>query len=242
MARAHRSAHRGISLPAFFLRRKTGGADDNRYLWPEMLRSIAEIQPRWVVGENVAGLATMVEGGVLTDMGSQGTLFGEVDGVYRYGLRQTFTIERICKDLEGLGYSVQPVLIPAAAVGAPHRRERIYILASYTVRDGRSTRESDHRVHGRRDTCLGDKAIPQHRKSKLGEVIPGFPGDYAPERRWRRFPSFSPLIAGDDGLPSWLERKTLPGFWYEESLKAYGNAIVPQVMYRIFQCIEQLEK
>ena len=106
-----------------------GGREDERYLWPQMLRAIDEIRPTWVVGENVAGITTMVEGGILTPMGCDSTLFGEGDGLHRYELRQSFTIERICRDLEGLGYSVQPVLIPAAAVGAPHRRDRIFILA-----------------------------------------------------------------------------------------------------------------
>ena len=119
----------GFPCQPFSYAGKRGGGEDERYLWPEMFRVIDEIRPTWVVGENVAGITTMVEGGVLAPMGSETTLFGEVDGVHRYGLRQSFTIERICRDLEGLGYSVQPMLIPAAAVGAPHRRDRIFILA-----------------------------------------------------------------------------------------------------------------
>ena len=119
----------GFPCQPFSYAGRRGGADDNRYLWPQMLRAIDEIRPTWVVGENVAGLATMVEGGVLTEVGSSASLFGEGDGVHGYELEQTFTIERICKDLERLGYSVQPVLVPAAAVGAPHRRDRIFILA-----------------------------------------------------------------------------------------------------------------
>lgn len=119
----------GFPCQPFSYAGKRGGRDDERYLWPEMLRVIDEVRPTWVVGENVAGITTMVEGGVLTPMGSDTTLFGEGDGLHRYELRQRFTIERICRDLEGLGYSVQPVLIPAAAVGAPHRRDRIFICA-----------------------------------------------------------------------------------------------------------------
>ena len=119
----------GFPCQPFSYAGKRGGADDARYLWPEMLRAINEIRPTWVVGENVAGLATMVEMGILTQVGSERSLFDESDIVYGYELRETFTIERICKDLEACGYSVQPVLIPAAAVGAPHRRDRIFILA-----------------------------------------------------------------------------------------------------------------
>ena len=119
----------GFPCQPFSYAGKRAGREDDRYLWPQMLRAIDEIRPTWVVGENVAGLATMVEGGICTQLGSSSTLFGEGDDLYQYGLEQTFTIERICRDLERLGYSVQPVLIPAAAVGAPHRRDRIFILA-----------------------------------------------------------------------------------------------------------------
>ena len=119
----------GFPCQPFSLAGKRGGAGDNRYLWPEMLRVIDEVRPTWVVGENVAGITTMVEGGVLTPLGCESSLFQEDDELHGYELEQSFTIERICKDLEGLGYSVQPLLIPAASVGAPHRRDRIFILA-----------------------------------------------------------------------------------------------------------------
>ena len=149
------------------------GADDSRYLWPEMLRAIDEIRPTWVVGENVAGLATMVEGGVLSPLGNEGTLFGEVDGVQRYGLRQSFTIERICRDLEGLGYSVQPLLIPAAAVGAPHRRDRIFILAY----DDHADRRDDEGGAGKDEgTGEGQRLCKRHEIRVAGE-----PGDVRPE-------------------------------------------------------------
>ena len=105
------------------------GADDDRYLWPEFKRVISEIRPTWVVGENVAGITTMVEQGKITAMESQASLFDESDGVCRYKYEQPFTIQRVCADLEALQYSVQPFIIPACAVGAPHRRDRVFIVA-----------------------------------------------------------------------------------------------------------------
>jgi len=78
------------------------GKEDERHLWPEMLRVISEVKPTYIVGENVRGL-TNWNGGVV--------------------------FEEVCADLENLGYEVQPVLLPACAVNAPHRRDRIWFVA-----------------------------------------------------------------------------------------------------------------
>ena len=104
------------------------GAEDDRYLWPEMLRAIREIQPDWVVGENVAGILSMVQPGSETALGREESLFGEVDRK-RILHRQEYVVETVCNDLEREGYSVQPVVIPACAVGAPHRRDRVFFIA-----------------------------------------------------------------------------------------------------------------
>ena len=78
------------------------GTDDNRYLWPEMLRVIQEFKPAWVIAENVRGLLTI----------EQGMVF-----------------EQVCLDLEASGYEVQPFIIPAVSVNAPHRRDRVWFVA-----------------------------------------------------------------------------------------------------------------
>lgn len=96
---------------------KRGGETDDRYLWPEMLRIIDEVRPAWVVGENVAGLVTMDGGRVLAG---------------------------ILADLENEGYIPEVFVIPALAVGAPHRRERVWIVAHSINNErnrGRETRD-----------------------------------------------------------------------------------------------------
>lgn len=116
----------GFPCQPFSLAGRRKGADDNRYLWPQMLRAIREIKPTWIVGENVAGIKTMVESCQVTKMGRTDDLFEE-NHIYREESR--FTLDKICADLEAEGYSVQPFVIPACSVGAPHRRDRVWIVA-----------------------------------------------------------------------------------------------------------------
>ena len=270
----------GFPCQPFSYAGKRRGREDERYLWPEMLRAIDEIRPAWVVGENVAGIATMVEGGgVLADMGYDGSLFGAGDGLHRYELRQSFTIERICRDLEGLGYSVQPVLIPAAAVGAPHRRDRIFIIAHSDERgdspqgtDSAGDRQRADNVPGKAGqgeghAPVGVDGLSAVQRNASSPDCEGLQTTLQPrgddkkgwksERRyaflasddawgegtwWDNFPTVSPVHRGDDGLPFSMDDLAIsPTRWRTESLKAYGNAIVPQVMYEIFRAIEIAE-
>lgn len=104
------------------------GNDDDRALWPQMFRVIREIRPTWVVGENVAGLITMDGGRVF-------------DG--------------IVTDLEDADYTVEAFVIPACAVGAPHRRDRVWIVAH---RDGQRQQQQEGIVGDKRGrTTDGNK-------------------------------------------------------------------------------------
>lgn len=116
----------GFPCQPFSVAGKRKGAEDNRYLWGEMLRAIRQIQPTWVVGENVNGILSMVQPCNAVKVGRTDDLFEEN---YIYRTEQQFTIDVICEDLEHAGYSVQPIVIPACAVGAPHRRDRVWIVA-----------------------------------------------------------------------------------------------------------------
>lgn len=106
------------------------GADDDRFYWPETFRAVQEIRPPWFVGENVAGITSILQPGSEIEVESQGSLFQE--DYTETILEQEYVIESICKDLESEGYSVQPIIIPACAVGAPHRRDRVWFLATLT--------------------------------------------------------------------------------------------------------------
>jgi len=92
----------GFPCQPFSVAGKRRGQDDDRFLWPQMLRVIRECHPAWVVAENVRGLVSL----------QQGSIF-----------------EQVLSDLEGIGYEVQPFIVPACAFDAPHRRERVWIIA-----------------------------------------------------------------------------------------------------------------
>ena len=116
----------GFPCQPFSVAGQRKGADDDRYLWPQVVRAVREIRPAWVVGENVAGILTMVQPGEEVEVGSGSTLFDEN---HLYRTEQQYVLETVCQDLEREGYSVQPFVIPACAVGAPHRRDRVWIIA-----------------------------------------------------------------------------------------------------------------
>ncbi|WP_129698490.1 DNA cytosine methyltransferase [Parabacteroides goldsteinii] len=121
----------GFPCQPFSVAGQRKGTDDNRYLWSQMLRAIQEIQPTWVVGENVAGILTMVQPGEEVEVANGCSIFEE-DNRKRVLLRQEYVVETICQALEREGYSIQPILIPACAVGAPHRRDRVWFVAHRT--------------------------------------------------------------------------------------------------------------
>ena len=266
------------------------GKADERHLWPQMLRAIREIKPRYIVGENVYGLLNW----------NGGMVFNEV---------QT--------DLENEGYEVQPVILPACAINAPHRRERVWFVAyanKCTAEPSRTSagttgkgsgnndepkeRGKQTEQHFRYGNVYGDDsdtsspgarmekqntdyekrgisetpesamvrqengAINAERTSKPCEFkhatnarcskrkngIHGkkqegqtteFGDSYTKFGRFFDFPTVEPTIrGGNDGISRGLDGITFPK-WRNESIKAYGNAIVPQVALEIFKAISK---
>ena len=102
----------GFPCQPFSVAGKRGGEKDDRYLWPEMCRVIAEIRPAWVLGENVPGIVDMA-------------------------------LDQVLLDLENLGYSAQAFVVPACGVDAPHRRDRICVVAHAINRGGTMRRDGE---------------------------------------------------------------------------------------------------
>ncbi|WP_081713047.1 DNA cytosine methyltransferase [Bacteroides neonati] len=117
----------GFPCQPFSVAGQRKGADDDRYLWPEMLRAIREIRPTWIIGENVNGILSMVQPGNEATVESQTSLFEENDK--ETILEQEYVVETVCRSIEQEGYSVQPIVIPACSVEAPHIRYRVFFIA-----------------------------------------------------------------------------------------------------------------
>ena len=190
---------------------KQRGKEDDRWLWPEMLRVIKEVRPKWVVAENVAGLIRM-------------------------------GIDDCISDLENIGYTTESYLIPACAVNAPHRRDRVFIVAhskqqgleGYSEQQAKPT-DAPNRCYQGQD--VADTINTGNRTSGNGDnrdrekVNQEWQGQSQPgidrQSWWAVEPDVGRVAYG---IPSRVDR-----------LKALGNAIVPQQIYPILKAIAELE-
>ena len=197
-----------------------------------MLRAIQEIKPRFVIAENVFGI-TNIDGGLV--------------------------FQQVCLDLENEGYEVQPFIIPACAKNAPHRRDRCWFIATNTNCNGLNERNRNDEVNTSKGgeyalgdikqifinpKCIGRTEIgndngqfEKTQQAKCGEQQ--FSGANSTQDWWRDFPSQSPVCGGNDGLPTQLDGITFSK-WRQESIKGYGNAIVPQIAKQLFEILESL--
>lgn len=241
----------GFPCQPFSTAGKRRGTADDRYLWPEMLRIADEIKPRWIVGENVSGLINW----------NDGLVFGQV-----------------LSDLEGQGFEVWPVVLPACGINAPHQRYRVWFIALNASRKlaGFHTASSPqacadthrdrcdgfHRAgqkhanqggtHAQHDAGALDIAVADtdckrlERGAVAGNASESWQARFqqlaglCPLGDWHGWPTQSPVCGGDDGLPRELDGITFPK-WRMNAIRMYGNAIVPQLAYRIFTSIKDFE-
>ena len=236
----------GFPCQPFSMAGKRKGSEDERYLWHEMLRTIQEVKPKYVIAENVLGLTNIEDG---------------------------LVFEQVWSDLEVAGYEVQPFVLPAASKGAPHQRDRIWIIAyrsglrfnpgrseqslsgnSSNGNEGNATntncerRNQNDRIGkskqsnkiSTKQNATNTKGIRRKdalAKRELGRQRLGF-GDQPPT--WDTFPSESPICGTNDGLPRELDGITFSK-WRNQSIKGYGNAIVPQVALELFKVIQEID-
>ncbi len=226
----------GFPCQPFSFAGKRRGNQDDRYLWPEMLRVIRETRPRWIVGENVAGIINLA-------------------------------LDQVLSDLEREGYTIQAFVIPACAVGAPHKRDRVWIVghddtdASSKRIDGRGIYENDQlqgrsvlsAIQAKRGKTRGaprtDIAAPSRNPTNAQSA--GQQGwTYGPGKIqfWGSGAGYDWLAVAtslcrvDDGIPARLDGRELTAKQHRiERIKALGNAIVPQVAMEILKTIKVVD-
>jgi|13_taG_2_1085334.scaffolds.fasta_scaffold22831_3 DNA (cytosine-5)-methyltransferase 1 len=227
----------GFPCQPFSVAGKRKGAEDDRALWPEMLRVIREVQPTWVIGENVTGIIAM-------------------------------ELDTVLFDLEREGYACQTFVIPACAIDAPHRRDRIWVVAysdsnsQPTITKHEQRLVADAKCGFRRKRLVGqngNKGVKRGKKSKRrnnterfrrnGKAMadtnsahfkrrrvsvriqpehakPDIFGDTSRSKAatiWKSEPSVGRVA---DGVPNRSHR-----------LRSLGNAVVPQVVAEIGKAI-----
>jgi DNA (cytosine-5)-methyltransferase 1 len=220
----------GFPCQPFSQAGKRKGTSDDRYLWPEMLRVIRLTKPTWVIAENVSGILTI----------EQGMVF-----------------EQVCLDLEGEGYEVQPFIIPAVSVNAPHRRDRVWFVAHSKNIGNKRRPEEVCEADGRQDGELrtesngansdapdtrcelrvegnseGMEADTTERTTSTVSAQQGNGVDW--DKNWIEVAT--KLCGVDDGLPAELDFAGWTKSRHRiERLKSLGNSIVPEVVLQIMR-------
>ena len=171
------------------------GAEDDRDLWPEMVRLVEELRPQWLIGENVRGF-----------------------------VNEPMGLQRSLSDLESIGYQAVTFVIPACAVDAPHRRDRVWIVANAAQLQRNGSREyseqSKRQVSEFRKRC-GKIFMADTKRIRQGQATEPVNGGFA--NIWLPEPDVGRVA---HGVPNRVDR-----------LKCLGNAVVPQVVEKIGRAI-----
>ena len=204
----------GFPCQPFSVAGKQRGKEDERFLWPEMLRVIRELRPHCVVGENVPGIIGIAA-------------------------------RQVVEDLERAGYHVVVFNFEAAAVGAWHRRSRVFFVG---IAKGRLASDAESE---RSEGQPSARTAEQDEKPREMQPDAGYSDgtdvhntvcgrfdrinrrcesqELADGRQWAVEPGMGRVV---DGLPCRVER-----------IRALGNAVVPQQAYPIFRALaEELKR
>lgn len=222
----------GFPCQPFSVAGSRKGIEDERFLWAELFRVIATVEPKYLLIENVANLLKIQEGLIFA-----GILY----------------------DLSSMGYACEWGVIPASAVGAPHRRDRLFVVAyPDQVRTGysRQSRTIYHAngngankkqgwqiiQHGTTRLCSDvsnaninrcGRRSPQHQKAETetrGLFFTPTGLSLPTGRKWDDLPT-SRICRSSDGIPNRMDR-----------LESLGNAVVPQLVQMLGQRLIEFDK
>lgn len=203
----------GFPCQPFSVAGKQKGKADDRHLWPQMARVVAQEKPSWVVGENVPGLIGLA-------------------------------LDEVLFELESQDYSCWTFVLPACAVNAPHRRDRVWIVAhSRRKSEGSQTQPKWAPIHtpgcgsevvAASNTTLAHSQGERLQRDTQGQVFrqpdisqQPWGGSKDKHGGWATEPPVGRVV---NGLPRRVDR-----------IKGLGNAIVPQLAYQIFKHIDELQ-
>ena len=183
------SVYRGVSLitggypcQPFSQAGQRKGKKDDRHLWPELRRVVAQARPAFLVAENVAGHITL-------------------------------GLDEVLADLESEGYAGRAIVVPACAVNAPHRRDRVWIIAK-SLAHSEIKRTQGLRPSGVEESpAYAGQEVPLCRYERIGSSY------------WETEPAVGRVA---DGIPNRVDR-----------IRGLGNAIVAQVAYEIIKELER---
>lgn len=196
----------GFPCQPFSCAGKQRGKEDDRYLWPEMLRVVSELRPTWILGENVSGFVSMALDNVLTD-------------------------------LENIDYETRAILLPAASVGAWHKRDRCFIVAH----SGHNAGSTKHKMQQK----ISKESTPSSKRQLYPKNVSNSNSTQCKGRKlyirnteehanigsrgwWETEPAVGRVV---DGFPGRVDR-----------LRCLGNAVVPQQVFPILKYIAEIEK
>ena len=258
----------GFPCQPFSCAGKRRGKEDDRYLWPEMLRVISELRPAWVLAENVTGIISMELEASIVKVESR--TISRLTGHDFYAAvltrQEIMLLGAVCNELEAQDYEVQPVVIPACATEAPHERSRVFIVGHASrSRLCREPREVAKNRHPQLETgTLADsdslrelqpKGSQQEQRGWAGnggQDVANTDSELPPESGRTRAGWTEP---SDGGLQAGCRRDS--NHWATEPnvgrvangirarmdrLKCLGNAVVPQQVYPILRAIAEIER
>ena len=259
----------GFPCQPFSVAGKRRGKEDDRYLWPEMLRVISELRPTWVVGENVAGIVNMALDQVYTDLENEGYAVQAfvipacaVDAPHRrdrcaivaYSDRRRFihrenekhsaeTWEHAQRDSGRCSKNAANT----ESVGLQRNWTFWEQISGARLEKAQSERccdvlsDTDHRSRALRGNWeLSSVEETQGQRTNHG----GRASEYVSGEWWPAQPGLGGMV---DGFSYWLDEPTIPRIATGipdrvNRLQCLGNAVVPQQFFPIFQAIADIER